>query len=244
MKSLKTSVNIKIVIFSLALVFSFSCKTRQQQNQEDDGELSAARSLEAKPWTKIGSMEFHMDGPPTDNSERYKDDYKKLRSFSVSNRDSDCALAKKQRYPTFKAFFGPPSTLLSKEEYAKVEPLLENVTNFSERIANYFKGKYERPRPYNVDSAIAPCITKVEGNKSYPSSHAVVAYVDACILAEIFSDRAQDIMEYGMYLGNLRAIVGVHHPSDVEAGQTLGKDICARLMGDPSFNLDLQEILR
>ena len=77
------------------------------------------------------------------------------------------------------------------------------------------------------------------GSKSYPSSHAAVAATEACILGALFPEKKDRLMEYGLYLGNLRAIVGVHHPSDILAGQKLGADICARLLGNSAFHQDM-----
>jgi hypothetical protein len=44
-----------------------------------------------------------------------------------------------------------------------------------------------------------------------------------------FSDRKEKLLEYGEYLGELRIISGVHHPSDVNAGRSLGRAICDTL---------------
>jgi acid phosphatase (class A) len=59
--------------------------------------------------------------------------------------------------------------------------------------------------------------------------------VDACIMASVFPDRADQIMKYGDRLGTLRSVVGVHYPSDVAAGKILGEQLCKALLADPSY---------
>ena len=48
--------------------------------------------------------------------------------------------------------------------------------------------------------------------------------------------------KYGKYLGDIRFIVGVHHPSDVAAGQKLGQDICKRLLRNADFKEEIEAL--
>jgi acid phosphatase (class A) len=230
----------KRLIRALVLFCSFSLGISCNTAEKDAA--SHALADDASDWTKIKSAEFEMDDPPAKDSAAYKRDFRKLHDYNDSRNDEDCRLARTQRFPTFKALFGKSSKLLTDEEIERVEPLLERVFKFSERVADYFKGKFERPRPFTTDPELEPCVTKPEGAKSYPSSHAAVARTGACVLAMIFTDRTTEIMKYGTYLGELRIIVGVHHPSDVAAGQKLGDDICQRLKSEESFMSELETV--
>ena len=64
----------------------------------------------------------------------------------------------------------------------------------------------------------------------------------ACVLAEIFPAKASEIISYGNYLGELRVIVGVHHPSDVRAGQSLAQRICDKLLSLTDFQNELERL--
>lgn len=196
-------------------------------------------------WNKIASSEFELDGPPKKGSAAYKADYAQLRELQAErdNDGADCKLARKQRFPRFDSFFAGPEELLSSEEAAVVKPLLDRVFTFTVRVAGYFKDEYGRERPYNVDPQIVPCAHKPEGATSYPSSHAAAATVGGCLLAQVFADRAEKITAHADYLGQLRVIVGVHHPSDVKAGQELGKAICERLLGESDFKKELKAVV-
>ena len=186
-------------------------------------------------WTGIASTDFEMSEPPERGSAEDKNDFKELHRLENTREESQCELASTQLAPTYEAFFGPSSEQLTHSEYSKARPLMEKVFKTANRIATYFKNQFHRERPYNVDTSLSPCITPPKGAKSYPSSHAALATVGGCVLAKLFPMKAKSLNDYGDYLGRLRVIVGVHHPSDVKAGQRLGKQICERLLSEDDF---------
>ncbi|HEY8280495.1 MAG TPA: phosphatase PAP2 family protein, partial [Bdellovibrionota bacterium] len=173
-------------------------------------------------WSKIPSSSFSLDGPPRKGSPAYERDFELLHRYQNSRSKEQCKLAQHQEHPTYDVMFASQDSPLSKEEAKKAEELVSKVMKLSVRIAGYFKDQYHRPRPFNVDSTLTPCAKKPGGETSYPSSHASASWAGACVLAEIYSDKEKDIKDYGKSLGDLRAIVGVHHPSDVAAGQAIG----------------------
>lgn len=191
-------------------------------------------------WTKVASKDFEMADYPAEGSAEFKRDFAELLRLQKDRDPKDCALALRQKRPDFKLFFGD-TDLLSAAEIRSLSGFMGKVGKLGDRIANYFKHQYERPRPFNTNDKVEPCGEKPTGSLSYPSSHAAIAKLDACVLAKIFPDRARRIKDYGKFLGDLRAVVGVHHPSDVEAGQQLGQDICDYLLEDESFQEELKE---
>ncbi len=186
-------------------------------------------------WTSIDPAEFQMADPPKPGSELHKEDFLEIHRLQDGRKKSECALAATQIAPTFKAFYASYASPLTNKEYAKAKPLLKRVFKLSERITSFFKEKFQRQRPFNVDPTITPCVVRPKGAKSYPSSHAALAAVGACILSKLYPSKSVELLQYGTYLGDLRVIVGVHHPSDVRAGQTLGIEICERLLSEDDF---------
>lgn len=180
-------------------------------------------------FTQIPSSDFSLPNPPQAGSAAYRRDFELLHQWQKSRDPKVCALGQSQTSPTVEAFFGPTAGILTTDEYDRAEASLEKIFKFADRVAGYFKTKYHRTRPYDVDSSLTPCVTKPGGQKSYPSSHATLAAVGACALAKLYPAKAKKLADYGAYLGWLRAMVGVHHPSDVAAGQSLAKQICDRL---------------
>jgi acid phosphatase (class A) len=193
-------------------------------------------------WEKTPSSEFPIPPPPEKDSQAYEQDFKLLKKYQETRSKKDCALAAAQEHPTFEAFFSP-FEILTYDEKEKVKPLITKVMKLAERVAGYHKEKYKRPRPYDTDPSLKPCAKKPGGAKSYPSSHASSSSAATCILSLVFTDRKEKILEYGEYLGELRILSGVHHPSDVNAGRSLGKAICDTLETDEQFQIELQKLL-
>lgn len=192
-------------------------------------------------WNKISATEFEVGPPPEVNSNEYKADFDLLLTYQQSRTTAQCKLAEQQKWPSYKSFFGY-SKLLTKSEYAKAEPLIKKVMSFTLTVSTAIKKVYNRERPYDLDDRIEPCVEKPGGSMAYPSSHAALAAAASCVLAEIFPQKAEKILEYGESLGELRIVVGVHHPSDVKAGQQLAYAICERLKSEKDFQKELETI--
>ncbi len=186
-------------------------------------------------WAMLDPLTFAVDPPPAPGSAEDQADFTALHQDEASRSPSDCALAGKQRFPSFNAFFGASGSPLSAAERLQVARVGDQVVQATVNVTAHFKKKYMRPRPYDEDLTLTPCVPKPGGNMAYPSAHAASAAATACVLAQKFPQKAQQILDYGKYLGDLRALVGVHHPSDVVAGQKLGNDVCAALLADPRF---------
>ncbi len=103
------------------------------------------------------------------------------------------------------------------------------------------KDFYGRKRPLigNDKPLCVPREALMETNASYPSGHSMVAWSWALILSEAVPARADALLKMGQESGESRTICGVHFPSDVEAGRTLGAGMVARLHADPAFVADL-----
>ncbi|MBO9666078.1 MAG: phosphatase PAP2 family protein [Bdellovibrio sp.] len=185
-------------------------------------------------WAQLSARDFSLQDPPVAGSSVEKAEVNTM--FDLQNRRSEeeCAMAEKQENPTFGNFYRN-SGLITPEEFAKIQNPLMKASDLSGKIAEEFKDQYDRPRPFRTYSRLRPCIQPPGGNKSYPSVHATISMTDACLMATIFPDRAQQILAYGDRLGTLRTVVGVHYPSDVAAGKLLADQICKALLADPSF---------
>jgi acid phosphatase (class A) len=103
------------------------------------------------------------------------------------------------------------------------------------------KDFYNRRRPAlgNDKPICVPRETWLETNASYPSGHSMAGWSWALILAEAEPAKASALLQAGREMGMSRVVCGVHYPTDVEAGRTLGAAMVARLHADPAFMADL-----
>lgn len=151
--------------------------------------------------------------------------------------------------------------LLTEQEIENHKKVMNRALNYSSKVTKVYKEHYERDRPSRVDPRVKPCAHIPEGKKSYPSSHTGKGYVGGCLmklklerLAESSIDsgsfdravdlyaRAQFFEDYGIFMGDLRKIVGVHHPTDVEAGRNIGRAVCDYLWNEPEFQSKFMSI--
>ena len=96
------------------------------------------------------------------------------------------------------------------------------------------KGAYDLPRPFQVNEAVHP-VGDARPVASYPSGHAIRAVVYARLMAEVFPDHEQALLDLAYRVGYGRVVAGVHYPIDVTAGQTLGNAYADVIVEQPDF---------
>lgn len=104
------------------------------------------------------------------------------------------------------------------------------------------KNYYKRERPFMVNNG--PTCTPEEEEMlrkdgSYPSGHTAIGWAWALILAEVFPQQADVILERGKEFGISRSVCNVHWYSDVEAGRMIGAAAVAKLHANEDFMVDL-----
>ena len=105
------------------------------------------------------------------------------------------------------------------------------------------KNHYQRARPFMVNNT--PTCTPEEEEHlrkdgSYPSGHTAIGWAWALILAEVFPDQANVILERGKEFGVSRNVCNVHWHSDVITGRMMGAAAVAKLHANADFMIDLE----
>ena len=122
----------------------------------------------------------------------------------------------------------------------KTYHLLQRVELDARTVGTPPKDHYNRTRPLIGDDRPV-CIKReawMSTNASYPSGHAMAGWAWGLVLGELAPAKASALLEAGREIGDSRVICGVHYPSDVEAGRTLGAAMVAREHADPAFRAD------
>jgi acid phosphatase (class A) len=108
----------------------------------------------------------------------------------------------------------------------------------AEIVLDPAKATWNRPRPYDFDTRVIPCVSK-PGNASYPSGHSTVGYVLAIVLAQIVPEKRAELFARAQEFAVNRVVGGVHYRSDIDAGRTCGTLIAAAMSKQPRFLSDL-----
>jgi acid phosphatase (class A) len=136
----------------------------------------------------------------------------------------------------FEPAIGP---ILQKGELSKTETLFANVKKALDQAIDVPKYHWRRLRPYQIDESLN--LGKPEPSPSYPSGHSTRGTVYSLLLAEIFPEKRDAILEIGREIGWDRVLIGKHFPTDVFAGRVLGQAVFRELMASTEFQHDLRE---
>ena len=121
----------------------------------------------------------------------------------------------------------------------KTEALFQKVKQDLSEPINTVKDHWKRRRPYEVDEHLSD--GSPESDYGYPSAHSTRGTVQALLLAELFPEHKEAILEIGRNLGWDRVLLGKHFPTDIYAGRVLGQALVRELLASPAFQRDLAE---
>jgi acid phosphatase (class A) len=122
-------------------------------------------------------------------------------------------------------------------------PITRNLIANVWRDANYFiwyyKYKYDRIRPYKLESQLK---NLEETNwPAYPSGHAGNSYVAAYLYSALAPEFADIFVKDALDMAHSREIIGVHYPSDSESGRILARNLIDLLMTNSKFKNDFKQ---
>jgi acid phosphatase (class A) len=105
---------------------------------------------------------------------------------------------------------------------------------FSDRAKKHFR----RPRP-----TTRPDFTPLsyEDSASYPSGHSTRGTLWAELLAEMYPEQSEKLLQRGREIGYHRMIEGVHFPTDVYAGRIVGHAVVQQLMSNVAFRAEMDQ---
>ncbi len=163
-----------------------------------------------------------MLGPhPAKGSAEEQREFEFLAELQRTRSEEQCKLAASEESASLVSLFANEGGPLSRTE-ARILSVRFMQAYASAGINIYLaKNLYNRPRPYDANPELTPCIDK-EGSSAYPSGHTAFARMFARILSRMYPERAAAFMKRADQVALNRLIGGVHHPSDIVAGKRLG----------------------
>jgi acid phosphatase (class A) len=177
--------------------------------------------------------------PPEPGSREYEADLHSIRFVFNSATPEEKEFGEKRGRLSLFDFAPAIGEDFKRGKYPKVEHLFETVRTNIGGIIETPKNHWKRTRPYLVDTNLA--LGRPESSFSYPSGHSTRGIVYSLMLAEIFPEKREGILEIGRGIGWDRVVIGKHFPTDVYAGRILGKAVFRELMKNNGFGRDLAE---
>ena len=100
------------------------------------------------------------------------------------------------------------------------DKIVKIVRNEIDPVIMHMKHKYNRARPYHLDTSIVPAITPPK-HPSYPSGHSTQAYFIAYLLGEKHKHKEEEYLKISQRVAENREYAGVHYKSDTAYGKEL-----------------------
>jgi acid phosphatase (class A) len=119
----------------------------------------------------------------------------------------------------------------------KTADLIANVWQDQLYYMWSFKIKFNRARPNAMDKRIRNLEQTMW--PAYPSGHATFAYTNAFLLMELLPEQSKTFYADAVQCARSREILGVHFPSDSEAGRILARQLIDRMKKSKKFLNDL-----
>jgi acid phosphatase (class A) len=229
--------------FTRALgVVCLTCITGHGQEQKAD---TAAKPAKVRVATYIDAerlpLETIVPPPPTRGSETAKAEFQELHRIQAARTPEQVKAARaddaEEDIFVYRTVLGPSFS-------AQLLPL---TAAFSARLhgdepiaSNPLKDRYQRPRPYQVDSTLHPVCKVTTQHNAYPSGHSVSGYLLALTLAEMVPEKSAEILARADEYAHNRLVCGVHTASDLEASRLVAYAMFGSMMQEPRFQQDLQ----
>jgi acid phosphatase (class A) len=154
----------------------------------------------------------------------------------------DVARAKAEHKVTPYAYAAAIGPFLKPGKFPKLDAMFKDLDLEAKKVSDAGKNHWKRLRPYVQDPTRFSEPGDPEDSFAYPSGHSTRGTAFALILAEIFPEQRDAILEKGRLIGWTRVEVGVHTPQDIYAGRVLGQAIAQALLRDPAFQQDLAAV--
>lgn len=180
--------------------------------------------------------------PPKPGSAEEKADLETVRTVFNARTDAEKARAFKDAALSFSLFAPAIGSEFKLEKLPKTQALLQEVKKEIGIVIDIPKDHFKRKRPYQLDQNLV--LGDPEPSYSYPSGHSTRGTVYSLVLAELFPEKKEAILDFGRTIGWDRVLIGKHFPTDIYAGRVLGKAIVAQLLHADTFREDLEAARR
>ncbi len=129
-----------------------------------------------------------------------------------------------------------------REDLPLTSELLSKVLHDATVYIVEFKLRYNRPRPYELEPSLKVAQQMQPPHGAFPSGHSFGSYVNAELVARLAPDRKEELLDAAHEFAWSRELLGVHYPSDSEAGRILAEDFVRSLFDNKLFVADFQKV--
>ena len=201
------------------------------------GQMVAGGTLPGtRPWFLTSSDQFKPDPHPPFGSTAFKDALAEIRHISDTRTPEQIRIASfwalSNGTPTTSGFWLERASEfivqrgLSERKATHIFALL-SATMFDAQIGCWDeKLRSWLVRPWKADPAITTFLpVGMPNHPSYPSGHSCLSASGASVISKFFPDKRAQLDAMVIEAGLSRMYGGIHYRFDIEAGQTLGRNV-------------------
>jgi acid phosphatase (class A) len=125
----------------------------------------------------------------------------------------------------------------SQKTLPKTSELLARVYHDAMIQVVELKLHFARPRPHHLEPRLRAADERIP-HGSYPSGHSFASYLNAEVLARLAPGKQDMLFASARDMAWSRELLGVHYPSDSEAGRVFARDFARLLFENEDFRRD------
>jgi acid phosphatase (class A) len=202
--------------------------------------LPSAEALAADGNAKAEAIDLTLwlAPPPAKGSSAALDDLRTVLAVQAARTPAEAEAAKADADRSVFRLTDALGPSLTPATLPRTAAFFTRVGQFDKAVVKTAKSYWQRPRPSVISSDVHPLSAEKADDWSYPSGHATFGYTVAALLAHMLPEKRVALFERADVYAQHRVVMGVHYPSDVEAGRVAGTLIAAQLMEDPAWRAD------
>jgi acid phosphatase (class A) len=179
--------------------------------------------------------------PPSRGSAEEVADLASVRAVFNGRTEAENARATKDSALAFSLFQSSIGATFDLNNLPKTKALLEKVKKDIGPVIDASKNHFKRLRPYQIDDHLV--LGPAEPSFSYPSGHSTRGTVYSLVIADLFPEKKDAVLEIGRDIGWDRVLIGKHFPTDIYAGRVLAYAIVRQMHSNTLFQHDLEQAM-
>ena len=202
--------------------------------------LTSVQALAADGNSKAASIDLTLwlAPPPASGSPTALADLQTVLAVQAARTPAEAEAAKADADRSVFRFADVLGPNLTPATLPRTAAFFTRVAQLDKATVKTAKSYWRHPRPSVISSDVHPLSVEKPDDWSYPSGHATFGYTAAALLAHMLPEKRVALFGRADIYAQHRVVMGVHYPSDVEAGRVAGAVIAAQLMDDPAWRAD------
>lgn len=176
--------------------------------------------------------------PPAAGSAAARQDLQGVLAVQARRTPAEIAAAQADRLHSVFRFADVFGASFTPQKLPRTAAFFARVVAYDKGEVKTVKAYWHHPRPVLVSHAVHPLSQEQPDDWSYPSGHSTLGYTEAVLLANMVPERRAAIFARADLYAHHRIVMGVHYPSDVEAGRLAGTVLGGRLLTDSAWQAD------